>query len=95
MVMRTTGKGTCFAHGPYENVSGMGFCPKWPDCAVAPHDQKWVKYAATENRIRKLYEAAAILEELRFRLDVVADLRMNAVDLKETLASMAEGKPNG
>jgi hypothetical protein len=33
-VITLTGKGVCFAHGPYDNPAGS--CPRWPDCITDP-----------------------------------------------------------
>jgi hypothetical protein len=72
--------GLCFAHGPYAERE----CPKWPSCATAPQQQRWIDLAEYERKKWALFNAAATLEDNGLLPEIVSKLRQEAAKGMET-----------
>jgi hypothetical protein len=90
--MQSTGKGICFAHGPYENADLSMYCPKWPACITDPQKPEYVAVSHEQvnselSRLRQ--ELAEVLELLNKYRTAVGRLNSSASDDSELLNSLA------
>ena len=77
-MLRAEPRGTCFAHGPYENADGSIGCPKRPDCATDPQQDAFIALAQRISRKSALLRAAGVLEKENLLPNIVATLRQES-----------------